>query len=521
MPETPATFYLTTPIYYVNDRPHIGHLYTTTVADVLARFHRLRGDDTFFLTGTDEHAAKVVTAAAERGLAPQEWADRNAREFATTFARLGISNDDFVRTSEPRHKDRVVEYVGRLLQSGDVYLGEYEGWYDAGQEEYVPENKAAESDFRSPINGKPLIRKREQNAFFRLSAYRDRLLELLEHTDFVQPEARRNEVLARVREGLNDVPISRTGSQGWGIPVPGEPDQTVYVWIDALFSYLSTVDTPERECFWPADVHLIGKEIVWFHGVIWPAMLLALGRALPHRVYAHSFWISEGRKMSKSLGNFVDLEAIDRYVERFGLDALRYFLVTQGPLGTTDADFAEAKFVETLNAELANTLGNCFSRVANMTGRYFERRLPEEGAGAAEWRSVAAECVAEYTAAMEALQPDRAAAAALELVRRVDGYIERTQPFRLAKEPERLPEVAAILRNCAEALRIASLLLWPVIPDTAAELWRRMGCGEYAEALAGRGRGELARWAEWGRCPAGAEITKGAALFPRVETEAG
>ena len=519
MSEDSATFYVTTPIYYVNDRPHIGHVYTSTMADVLARYHRLSGKDTFFLTGTDEHAVKVSTAAAERGLSPQEWADQNAREFQETFARLGISNHDFIRTSEPRHKERVLEYVRQLLEAGDVYAGEYEGWYDAGQEEYVPENKAKETDYHSPVTGKPLIRKREKNYFFRLSGYSDKLLESFERGDLrVEPEARRNEVISRIREGLNDVAISRTGTGGWGISVPSDPEQTIYVWIDALFNYLSTVDTQERRKYWPADLHLIGKEILWFHAVIWPALLIALGRPLPRRVYAHSFWIREGRKMSKSLGNFVDLEAIDEYVDRFGLDGFRYFLVTQGPLGTTDADFAEAKFVETYNADLANTLGNCFSRVANMAGRYFEGRLPANaGEDESEWRSVVESCIASYREAMDALQLDRAADAAMELIRRVDGYIERTQPFRLAKQEGRLPEVGTILRNCAEAIRIASLLLWPVIPRTAEEMWRRIGCGAYAEALAGRDRGELGLWTQWGRLPAGASITKGEALFPRVD----
>jgi methionyl-tRNA synthetase len=515
MPTEPETFYITTPIYYVNDRPHIGHVYSSTVADAVARFHRLRGDDTFFLTGTDEHAAKVVTAAAERGLGPQEWADRNAAAFQEAFARLGISNDDFIRTSEARHRERVTEYVRRLLDSGDVYLGDYEGWYDAGQEEYVPENKAKESDFRSPINGQPLVRKSEHNAFFRLSAYRDRLLELLE-AGLVQPEARRNELLSRVREGLHDVPVSRTGTQGWGIPVPGTPDQTIYVWIDALMNYLTTVDTDDRLKFWPADVHLIAKDILWFHGVIWPALLLALGRPVPRRVYAHSFWISDGRKMSKSLGNFVDLEKIDEYVGRFSLDAFRWFLLTQGPLGTTDADFSESKFIEVYNSDLANTLGNSFSRVSNMIGRYFGGQAPEGGDGG-ELRTAAERSVAAYRSAMDALQLDEAAGAAMELVREIDGYIERTAPFRLAKDPERMPQVGAILYDCAEAMRIASLLLWPVLPEKMEEVWRRIGGDAYLAAVAERGRGRLDEWAVWGLLRPGTPVAKGEALFPRFQ----
>ena len=522
MPEGSSIFYVTTPIYYVNDRPHIGHVYTTTVADVLARVHRLRGDDTFLLTGTDEHAAKVVDAARERDLTPQAWADHNAHQFRSTFQRLGVENDDFIRTSEPRHTEKVAEYIRKLIESGNVYEGEYEGWYDAGQEEYVPENKAKEMDYQSPITGKPLLRKREKNYFFRLSDYGEQLLELIEGGEFlVQPDARRNEIVARIREGLNDVPISRTGTEGWGIPIPGDPEQTIYVWIDALFSYLSTVDTPERRRYWPAEVHLIGKEILWFHAVIWPAMLLALGRPIPQRVYAHSFWISEGRKMSKSLGNFIDLERIDEYVLRFGLDALRYFLVTQGPLRTADADFAEAKFAEVYNADLANTLGNCFSRVANMNARYFGGHLPAAGEGEGEegdgeLRRGAEKSVATYEAAVAALQLDWAAAAALELVGDINSYIERTQPFKLAKEADQLPRVGTILYNCAEAIRIASLLLWPLMPRKVAELWRRIGCEAYAREIAD-GNGQLGEWTKWGQLEPGVVIQKGDALFPRFE----
>jgi methionyl-tRNA synthetase len=258
------TFYITTPIYYVNDRPHIGHVYTTTVADVLARFHRLRGDDVFFLTGVDEHAAKVVEAALQRGLTAQQWADQNAAAFRDAFVRLGITNDDFVRTTEVRHKEFVQKYLSALLTTGDVYVGQYEGWYDTGQEEYVTDSKAQEYGFTSPINGKPLVRKKENNYFFRLSAYRQPLLRLLENGDTVEgrrfavdPDARRNEIIARIRE-MEDVPISRSGQSGWGIPFPGDATQTVYVWIDALFNYLTYVDSDDRRGYWQSGaIHLV------------------------------------------------------------------------------------------------------------------------------------------------------------------------------------------------------------------------------------------------------------------------
>ena len=522
----PDRFYITTPIYYVNDRPHIGHVYTTTVADVIARHQRLLGRPTFFLTGTDEHAAKVVEAAESRGLSPQAWADQNAAEFENTFKRLGIANDDFIRTSQDRHKDKVVEYLRGLIASGDVYLGEYEGWYDPSQEEYVPESKAKEYDYKSPITGKPLIRKKETNDFFRLSRYEGTLVDLIESDTLrIQPVARKNEILSRLRDGLSDTPISRSGVRGWGIPVPEHEDQTVYVWIDALFNYLSTVETPERKDCWPADVHLIAKDILWFHSVIWPAMLLALGRELPKRIYAHSFWISEGTKMSKSLGNFIDLERIDAYVERFSLDALRYFLVTQGPMGATDSDFTESTFIDLYNSDLANTLGNCFSRVANMTAKYFDGHLPapsgDRGDGDVARASRIVKRAAEeapilYEAKMADL--DLAAAVqgvAMKLVHAIDRYIESTQPFKLIKEEANRPAVADVIYHCAEALRVASLLLWPTMPTKMEELWSRMGLVDYAPALSDRGCGQFKEWVAWGGLQPGAAIEKGDPLFMR------
>jgi methionyl-tRNA synthetase len=519
-------FYITTPIYYVNDRPHVGHLYSTTLADVAARAHRLRGDEVFFLTGTDEHADKVAEAAAQRGLAPIDWANANAGAFRETFAAYGIRQDDFVRTSEERHTVRVQHWVRQLLDSGDLYLGDYEGWYDPGEEEYVPDGRARDCDYRSPVSGRPLVRRREQNYFFRLSAYEGFLLELHERArpDLVQPEERRNEVVGRVRQGLLDVPASRTGHGGWGIPFPSDPEHAVYVWVDALFNYLSVVDTDERRHLWPADVHLIGKDILWFHAVIWPALLEALRRVpgnewigLPRRIHAHAHWVAEGQKMSKSLGNFIDLEQLDRTVARYGLDALRWFFVTQGPFGASDADFAEARFAEVYQADLANAVGNCASRVLQMTSRYFGGRLPAAGAHAlaGELERAAAAAAARFEAALARFALDDCARAGLELVRAVDGAIEKTRPFQLARDPARLAEAGAVLHDCAEALRVASLLLWPVLPGRIELLWQRLGCSHLGEALRDRGRGRLAEWARWGGLAPGALLQTGDPLFPR------
>ena len=527
------TFYVTTPIYYVNDRPHIGHVYTTTIADVLARYNRLNGKDTFFLTGTDEHATKVVDAAAERGLTTLQWADQNAAAFQETFAKLGMTNDDFIRTSQTRHMEKVTGYVQTLLDSGDVYLGEYSGWYDVGQEEYVTENNAKEADYKSPINGKPLVKKTEKNYFFKLSKYQDQLLTLLDKNEAVNgqtfkvlPAARKNEIIARIKEGLHDIPMSRSGMTDWGINVPGDDSQTIYVWIDALFNYLSTVDVEGREKYWAADLHLIAKDILWFHAAIWPALLLALDKPLPKCLYSHSFWISEGKKMSKSLGNFIDLEKIDEYVEKFGLDALRYFLIANGPMGTTDSDFSESKFIETYNTDLANTFGNCFSRVSNMTAKYFDGKLPATTADNKLPEEMAKllldgpdNAAALYQKHMANIQPGKAAAAAMSIISSIDSYIEQTAPFKLAKEEDKLPQVANILYNCAEALRVASVLLWPIIPDGCQALWDRVEASDYTEALKDNGNGDFTAWTKWGQLKTGTTIIKGDPLYMRHQVK--
>jgi len=513
------SFYITTPIYYVNDRPHIGHLYTTTVADAIARHRRQAGLDVFFLTGTDEHATKVADAASERELTPIQWADYNAEIFLSTFGRYGITNDDFIRTTEARHKEKVQHWVGQLLETGDVYLGEYEGWYDAGEEEYVPDGRAEELEFKSPISGRELIRKKEKNYFFKLSAYESTLLALLEkEPQRVQPDARRNEVIGRIRDGLNDVPLSRTGTGGWGIEMPGDPEHRIYVWIDALFNYLSTVDTDERRHYWPASVHLIAKDILWFHAVIWPALLLALQRiegnewiAVPRQLYAHSFWIHEGRKMSKTLGNFIDLERLEDIVSTYGLDALRFYLLSQGPLSVNDADFAAGRFHDLYQAELANKLGNLVSRTLHMNAKFADGCVPEPGAaGEPEAQLVAAAetaCQAVETQ-MADYQVGRALDAALELAAATNRYLDEREPWKAAKDPEREATVPTTLYHCCEALRLVAHLLLPFLPATAAEIFSRLGLD---------GAARPADPTAFGGLPAGLPTRKGDALFPRVE----
>jgi methionyl-tRNA synthetase len=536
-------YYITTPIYYVNDRPHIGHCYTTLLADIAARFQRLiRGTplpaggvpDVFLLTGTDEHADKVVTSAAEHGVSPQAWADQNAAAFKAAFDFMGCRYDDFIRTTEPRHKEKVVRYIKSLLASGDIYRGEYTGWYDAGQEEYVTENAAREQQFKSAISGKPLVKRTEPCYFFRLSHYQEALLKHMEaNPGFVQPEARRAEVLGRLRQGLNDVPVSRPVTDDpatqWGIRIPGDDRNRIYVWIDALFNYLTTVDTPERRQLWPASVHLIGKDILWFHAVIWPALLMALKRGvsietidLPRTVFGHGWWISEGQKMSKSLGNFIDLEKLKAYATRYSLDALRWYLATQGPLAGVDADFSHAKFVEIYNAHLANGIGNCASRVSNMIGKYFDGKLPQGAAEAPAGPGVSVKDACSAAASIgrrsaEALDLSAALEQGVNVVRAVDGYINQTEPFKLAKkletEPERKPELAAILYTCAEAVRVASLLFSPAMPDKMADLWRRWNC----VPPAGVPLPELAKFGGPHALKPGTAIEKGEAMFMRAD----
>ncbi len=519
---TTSTRYITTPIYYVNDRPHIGHVYTTTICDAWARFQRLSGHDVFFLTGTDEHGQKVEQSAEARGVTPQELADENSAEFRDIMGKFNLTNDEFIRTTDPRHEQQVQALVKRLMDSGDVYLGTFEGWYDAGQEEYYTDTKAREVEFMSPISGKPLERASEENYYFKLSAYEDRLRTMFdEHPGIVRPDARRNEVLGRLREGLQDVPISRTNFD-WGIGVPGAPEHVIYVWIDALFNYITALGLADSESdwyaqrhgYWPAGMQVIGKEILWFHAVIWPALLMALGLPLPSCIYAHSFWISEGQKMSKSLGNFIDLEQLQDYVATYGSDALRYFLCTQGPLGATDADFSQSQFHETYTTDLVNTVGNCASRTSAMIGKYCEGLCPadtgETVGGDVDWPEFTAAQVKTSIDAMGRFDLSNSMAAAMAIVRRVDAFINETAPFKLAKDPEASVQVGNILYQCAEAIRIASCLLEATMPEKIQELRDSWHLGDSTGDLAGECR--------WGTLVAGTAIDK-VALFPRVELD--
>ncbi len=474
--------YITTPIYYVNDRPHIGHAYTTTICDIWARATRAMGTDVFFLTGTDEHGVKVEKSAAARGISPQALADENAAEFQRVLATFALTNSDFIRTTEPRHTTQVQAFLRKLVGSGAVYLGTFEGWYDEGQEEYHTENRARELNYKSPISGKPLVRASEQNYYFRLSAFADRLSQhYADHPGFVRPAERCNEMLGRMRDGLQDVPITRTNFS-WGIPMPDAPGHVVYVWIDALLNYVTAlglgsddVSTNGRAHYWPAQYHIVGKEILWFHAVIWPALLMALELPVPRCVYAHSFWIADGQKMSKSLGNFIDLPTIERYTTTYGLDAWRWYMATQGPIAATDSDFNAKHFHETHTNDLVNTVGNCPSRVGAMIGKYFGGILPGDAEQGGSWPSRCAGSVEKWERAMAAFDLVGASRCAMDLLRQVDAMINETEPFKLAKDPANAARLASILNQCAQVVRLAGVLLEPFLPIKGRELAMAFG----------------------------------------------
>lgn len=555
-------YYITTPIYYVNDRPHIGHCYTTLIADVAARAQRLMGRDVFFLTGTDEHAEKVSKTAGENDKTPYEWATINAERFKDAFELMNFSNDDFVRTTEDRHKTKAVEYITKLMEQGDIELGDYEGWYDPSQEEYLTEMVAKESDYNSPVTGKPLEKRVEQNYFFKLDKHEDWLREQIESDAIrVLPDARKNEVLGRLKQGLRQVPVSRKIKEGdadWGIKMPGDDSHRIYVWIEALCNYLTIVDSDEKQKYWEGEVvHLMAKDIVWFHAIVWPAMLHALGKKPPETVYAHAYWIAEGTKMSKSLGNFVEIDLLEAYAQKFSLDAMRWFLTTQGPLGANDSDFAHARFVEVYNADLANSVGNSTSRVGNMFHKYFDGQVKGtcngefgfdngtslqtalkalENAGKAaddpdrtfKIAEFVQQAVEDANDALERMDLNAMLDAGRSIVRHVDDFISYSAPFTLAKQLETLDDgehaLSSILYSCGEALRIASLLLSPVMPEKMAELWRNWSCNHLVDpedCNAGfvAPLSELAKWnGKYGLKP-GQAIAKGDVLFMRADTK--
>ncbi|GAB4256741.1 MAG: methionine--tRNA ligase [Deferrisomatales bacterium] len=508
------TFYVTTPIYYVNDVPHIGHAYTTVACDALARYKRAAGYDTFFLTGTDEHGQKVEKSAAERGERPIDLADRVVTRFQKLWQALEISNNRFIRTTEDAHRRSVEEIFRRVKANGDLYLGEYEDWYCTPCETFWTENQLMEGN--CPDCNRPTEKLKEPSYFFRMSRYQDALLRHIEENpEFIQPVSRRNEIVSFVKEGLRDLSISRT-SFSWGIPVPDDPKHVIYVWFDALTNYITGVGFPEdTETFsryWPADVHVIGKDILRFHAVYWPTFLLSAGLPLPKKVFAHGWWTVEGKKMSKSLGNVIDPAAI---AEQYGVDAFRYFILREVPFGL-DGDFSREALVHRINSDLANDLGNLVSRVLAMLGKYRGGVVPRVGSHGTEsldeeLRDALATTLEEVDRAMDELAFHKALAAIWGFVGVVNRYVDSTAPWALAKDPDRAERLEQVLYNGCESLRVLGLLVFPFLPCTGREIWRRLGLERPAD------EGRLEELQVWGGLPAGSQTERGASLFPRIE----
>ncbi|HEY1332399.1 MAG TPA: methionine--tRNA ligase [Actinomycetota bacterium] len=508
------TFYITSPIYYPNDVPHVGHAYDAVAVDFVARFHRLRGERVLHLTGTDEHGLKLQRAAEAAGVPPARWVDEMEPRWRDVWARLDIAYDDYIRTTEPRHRAAVAALLDAVHDNGreDIYLGIYEGLYCVSCELYYAEDDLLEGGL-CPIHERPVEHMKEENYFFRLSAYRDRLLERYEADPLaVQPDVRRNEVMAILRGGLQDFSISRT-SFDWGIPIPWDPAHITYVWFDALTNYITAAGYgSDPEAFarvWPADVHMIGKDILRQHAVYWPAMLMAAGIEPPRQVWAHGFLTVGGKKMGKS--NATGIHPFD-LIDRVGADSYRYYFMREIPFGQ-DGSFSLESMIERHNADLANGLGNLASRVLAMLDSYFEGTVPQADptAEARSLPAVVADVAARFDANMSRVELSQALATLWEIVAEANRYLVETAPWALAKDEASRERLAGVLYAAAETLRVMAVLTQPIMPGAASRLWTQLGIGE---ALADQ---RLPGAAAWGQLAPGTKISRGDPLFPRLE----
>lgn len=513
-------FYITTPIYYVNARPHIGHAYTTIACDTVARRQRMLGAETFFLTGTDEHGQKIERAAQSAGKTPQQYADEISGEFRRLWKRMGISNDDFIRTTEDRHKKRVQELFRRIRDNGYIYKGTYTGQYCVSDELYVD---GAQPGDPCPTCGRITETVKEENYFFKLSEFQEKLLALYARPDFIRPEARRNEVISFVRSGLRDLSISRS-TFTWGIPVPDDPKHVIYVWLDALANYITAIGYGSSHAgaqeafkkFWPADVHMIGKEIVRFHCVYWPAFLMAAGLEMPKAIVAHGWLLFEESKMSKSRGNIVRTETI---LDVLGADALRYFLLREVVFGQ-DGSFSFDALVQRYNSDLANGLGNLASRTLTMINRYFKGEVPYPSHAASRKPAddtiaeVARRTIRDFGTLFDQFQFSRALEIAWALVAAVDKYIVENEPWALGEKQDEdsRSRLATVLYTAAEALRIVTALAYAVLPDATAKIWTQMGLGDIKTLPLQ----ELA----WGQLRLGTRLGEVQPVFPRADKSA-
>ena len=507
-------FYITTPIYYTNAEPHAGHAYTTIAADVLARYHRLKGDEVFFLTGVDEHGENIQKVADQKNISPQAYCDQVAPTFTTLWKRLNISYDIFLRTTSKLHKSGVRKFLNTLYDTGHIYKGKYEGYYCRPCERFFTEKEQGE-DKTCPIHKLRLEWVEEDNYFFALSKFQDRLIKhIQDNPEFIQPSARSNEILSVLESGLEDVSISRA-SVSWGIPLPFDPEHISYVWIEALSNYITALgyaaDEERFRTYWPADVHLMAKDIVRFHAIIWPAMLMAVDLPVPKRVVAHGWLTKDGEALSKTRGIFIDM---DTDIGTYGLDAFRYYLLREFSFGN-DGDYRPNRLHARYNADLANDLGNLLNRTLGLVSKNFDG-IPEPTAPDTlddEVMQMAAETVSNVDSLMNQLNFDMALEAIWEFVRRVNRYIHQTQVWTLAKSVETKSRMGTILYNSMEALRVIAVLISPFVPATASRIRRQIGLDDSPE-----GQG-LASITQWGGLQAGSQVGKPEPIFPRVETK--
>ena len=516
MSEKKKTFYLTTPIYYPSGKLHIGHAYSTVAGDVVARYKRMRGYDVMYLTGTDEHGQKIQQKAEEKGVTPQAYVDDIVSSIQELWKKLKISHDDFIRTTEKRHKDIVQQIFDRLLKQGDIYLDEYEGWYCTSCESFFTERQL--EDGHCPDCGGPVQKVKEKSYFFKMSKYADRLIQYYEdHPDFIQPRSRKNEMLNNfLKPGLEDLAVSRT-SFDWGVKVPSDPKHVIYVWIDALSNYITALGygTEHDEKFrkyWPADVHLMSKEIVRFHTIYWPIILMALDLPLPKKVFAHGWILMKDGKMSKSKGNVVDpVKLIDRY----GLDALRYYLMREVPFGH-DGVFTPEGFVERTNFDLANDLGNLLNRTVAMIDRYFNGAIPAYKEAETDvdqsLENLMAETVQQVEEAMDDMQFSVALSNVWKLVSRTNKYVDETEPWNLAKDDAKQDRLGNVMAHLVESLRLIGVMLQPFLTESPKEIFRQLGIEDET----------LTKWeslSQHGQIHAGTTIQKGNPIFPRLDVK--